>query len=141
MGMPVAPAPPADPYNCADGFANWVDGPWARRSGAAGCTERAALGRPPPVALLPELPPLPTTAMPASPTGWRDGAHQRRIGAATTPARVAHQQLEVALESPVRLGERCTRGALALARHLPAILSTCFCSQPSSRLGVRTLRS
>merc|ERR1712204_7161 len=30
---------------------------------------------------------------------------------------------------------------IALARHLPAILSTCFCSQPSSRLGVRTLRS
>jgi len=30
-------------------------------------------------------------------------------------ARAAHQQLEVALESPVRLSERCTRGALALA--------------------------
>ena len=30
-------------------------------------------------------------------------------------ARVAHQQLEVVLESPVRLSEQCTRGALALA--------------------------
>merc|ERR1712129_314161 len=26
MGMPIEPARPADPYNCADGFASWEEG-------------------------------------------------------------------------------------------------------------------
>merc|ERR1712045_609890 len=41
--MPPAPARPADPYNCADGFANWQAG-WAcrKRSGVAGFMERVA---------------------------------------------------------------------------------------------------
>merc|ERR1719410_3277377 len=110
------------------------DGRWARRSGAAGCTERAAQGR----VLVALLPPpsllLPTIATQASPTGWLGGVHQRRIGAARMLARAAQQQLEVVLESPVSLSERCTRGRWRL-RHLPAILSTCNSSQSGSPFG------
>merc|ERR1711915_994170 len=90
------------------------DGLWARKSGAAGCMERAAQDRAP-VALLPAPLLPPTIATQASPTGWPDGVRQRRIGAAGMLARAAHQQLEVVLESLVRLSERCTRGALAPA--------------------------
>merc|ERR1711920_509066 len=93
----------------------WWVGLWARKSGAAGCMERAAQDRAP-VALLPPPPLLlPTTATQASPIGWPDGVRQRRIGAARMLARAALRQLEVVLESPVRLSERCVRGALALA--------------------------
>merc|ERR1712176_628795 len=41
--MPIAPAPPADPYNCADGFANWQAGwsvpkkEWCCRVHGKGC--------------------------------------------------------------------------------------------------------
>jgi len=74
-----------------------------RRSGAAGCMERAAQGRAPVALQASLLLPLPTTAMLALPIGWRDGVRQRRIGAAGMLARVARQLLEVVLESAVRL--------------------------------------
>merc|ERR1712154_56124 len=90
------------------------DGLWARRNGAAVFMESAAQDRAP-VALLPAPLLPPTIATQASPIGWPDGVRQRRIGAAGMLARAAHQQLEVVLESPVRLSERCTRGALAHA--------------------------
>jgi len=66
------------------------DGLWARRSGAAGCMERAAQGRDP-VAHQSHQHQLLTIAMRALPIGWRDGVHQRRIGVARMPARAAHQ--------------------------------------------------
>merc|ERR1712024_406246 len=91
------------------------DGLWARKSGAAGCMERAALASRLPDALLSAPPALPTTATQALPIGWRDGVRRRRIGAARTLARAARQQLVAVLERPARLGERYCREALAPA--------------------------
>merc|ERR1712045_555554 len=83
-------------------------GVWARRSGAAGCMERAAQVREPDAPLWhPSL--LRTTATQALPIGWQDGVRQRRIGAARMLARDARQQLEVALSKA-----RSPRAASAL---------------------------
>merc|ERR1711976_1040717 len=61
-------------------------GQWARRSGAAGFTARAALARVAPQSLRRQHLMIATLA---SAIGWQAGASQRRIGAARTPARVA----------------------------------------------------
>merc|ERR1711902_299005 len=71
--------------------------------------ERAAQGRES-AARLSRLSQLLTIAMLASPIGWRDGAHRRRIGVARTLARVAHQQPEVVLERAV-FRELCELGS------------------------------
>merc|ERR1711920_667593 len=101
----------------------WSVGLWARKSGAAGCMERAAQDREL-VALPPSPLLLPTIATQASPIGWPDGVRQRRIGAAGMLARVALQQREVVLESPMQAREQCSRGAglCAIFRRL----SACF---------------
>merc|ERR1711976_322948 len=67
-------------------------GQWARRSGAAGFTARAALARVrvAPLSLRRQHLMIATLA---SAIGWQAGASQRRIGAARTPARVALQLL------------------------------------------------
>jgi len=46
--QPIAPAPPADPYNCADGFANWQAGwsvakkEWCCQKHGKGCADQGA---------------------------------------------------------------------------------------------------
>ena len=77
--MPIVPRPPADPYNCAYGFANWVVG-WLPRA------EQGVLLSPPV---------LPMIAMQGLQIGWQDGVRLRRTGAARMLVRVAQQQLEV----------------------------------------------
>lgn len=70
----------------------------ARRAGAAECMGRAVQVRD---LVVPRLAPpgLRTIAMLDSPIGLQGGVCQRRLGAARMPARVAHLQLEVVLES------------------------------------------
>merc|ERR1719414_2741381 len=74
--MECAPAP-ADPYNCADGFANWQAGwsvpkkEWCCRVHGKGCPGQAAGGcpptAPPPRPIVPVQPILPPV-MPVMPT-------------------------------------------------------------------------
>merc|ERR1719251_666620 len=88
--MPTAPPPPADPYNCAEGWPiGWLDGVSQRRSGVAGCMARAAQAR----AVEAVSRPLShMIAMLVSPIGWLDGVSQRRSGAARMKAGAALQQ-------------------------------------------------
>merc|ERR1712231_26507 len=92
--MPTAPPPPADPYNCADGYANWQAGwsvgkkEWCCRVHGKGCpTDSGGCG---------------TTSAPydcqAGFANWMAGWWQRKRGAASTRAKGAHQQEEAVLE-------------------------------------------
>merc|ERR1719410_1650561 len=92
--QPIVPARPADPYNCADGFANWQAGQFRKKSGAAGFTARVARTREVDARHRRSR----TTAMQGLPIGRRAGVSRRRLGAVPTRARAALQQLEGALE-------------------------------------------
>merc|ERR1712129_60571 len=84
--MPTAPPRPADPYNCADGFAfGWLDGLWARRHGAAEFTGRGALQQ-----LVVVRPQRHTIAMQDLPIGWLVGVWPKRRFAASMAVKGAH---------------------------------------------------
>merc|ERR1712226_73952 len=89
-GGPTSPPAPADPYNCADGFANWQAG-WSVGKKAWCCKvhERAAPTRATAARLCPAPRRLRTIAMQALPIGLPAGVHQRRHGAVRMQARVA----------------------------------------------------
>merc|ERR1712045_92104 len=93
MPVPIVPRPPVDPYNCADGFANWMVGwsvgkkEWCCRVHGKGCPGQG-VGCAPVAATPPH-----TIAMRDSPIGWLVGASPRNSGAAPMPAKAAQRRL------------------------------------------------
>merc|ERR1712242_471207 len=118
MPAPIVPRPPADPYNCADGFANWVVGwsvgkkEWCCRVHGKGCPGQAA-----------GCAPVATSApydCNAGFANWMAGwSAPKKDWCCKNAGKVAHQQLAAALESPVRLVSGVVEGRWR-PRHLPA---------------------
>merc|ERR1712214_171735 len=121
MGMPTMPPAPADPYNCADGFANWQAGwsvpkkEWCCRVHGKGCPGQQAGG----------CAPVGTTSAPydcnAGFANWMAGwSVAKKAWCCQNAGKGAQQQQEGVLEV-VLVGRLACIWALAYARHLPAL--------------------
>merc|ERR1712024_258994 len=115
--------PPADPYNCEDGFVNWQAGwsvpkkEWCCRIHGKGCPNQGGGGCVTPIATSP-----PYDCVAGLRIGWQAGVSPRRLGSARIVARVAHQRLVVALDrTPLFVEQAC--------------LSRCWRFAPSSGIG------